>query len=185
MASVSRSPCDTACHTRRTGRRLRLAADPGPFSVAALEPAPALLGLGAWRPAIRLATPDVQVFAIYPAGDGRRAAPDSSRPAEGPDRHRADLLRGAMPSRPQCHGRSRTNCCTRWARRTSTTARTGQPLAPQGLGDPALSPLYPQSTGEIMAGRIATSPGHGGDPGWPGPDRPVGPGTAREIGWLR
>lgn len=32
---------------------------------------------------------------------------------------------------------------------------TGQPLAPDGLADPALSPLYPQKLAEIMGGRIA------------------------------
>ena len=32
---------------------------------------------------------------------------------------------------------------------------TGQPLVPDGLADPSLSPLYPQSRAEIMGGRIA------------------------------
>ncbi len=32
---------------------------------------------------------------------------------------------------------------------------TGQPLAPDGLGEPDLSPLYPQTYAEIMGGRIA------------------------------
>ncbi len=32
---------------------------------------------------------------------------------------------------------------------------TGQPLPPDGLADPELSPLYPQSRAEIMGGRIA------------------------------
>ena len=34
---------------------------------------------------------------------------------------------------------------------------TGQPLAPEGLGEQDRQPLYPQDFGEIMAGRIAIS----------------------------
>ena len=62
--------------------------------------------------------------------------------------------------------------------------RTGQPLAPMGLGDPAQNPLYPQDTGEIMAGRIATSANAAGIPDSLA-QMTVGPVTAREIGWLR
>jgi hypothetical protein len=33
------------------------------------------------------------------------------------------------------------------------------PRFPEGYGDPAQTPLYPQSTAELMAGRRALSPG--------------------------
>jgi hypothetical protein len=61
---------------------------------------------------------------------------------------------------------------------------TGQPLAPDGLGDPSLEPRYPQRAAEIMAGRIALSASEAEIP--PGLRATnVGPATAREIGWLR
>lgn len=60
---------------------------------------------------------------------------------------------------------------------------TGQPLAPDGLANPAQVPLYPQQRAEIMAGRIADS-GYG----WRRPATlqscVVGAATAAEIGWL-
>ena len=40
---------------------------------------------------------------------------------------------------------------------------TGQPLVPEGLGDPGQSPRYPQQFGEIMAGRVAVSARARGD----------------------
>jgi hypothetical protein len=53
---------------------------------------------------------------------------------------------------------------------------------PDGLGDPLQEPRFPQSQGEIMAGRIAVSPVQAELP-----DRltqmVVGAATAREIGW--
>lgn len=59
---------------------------------------------------------------------------------------------------------------------------SGQPIMPEGLGDPGRSPLYPQKRAEIMAGRIAVS-----DSRWrmaPGlRDCVVGDVTAAEIGW--
>jgi hypothetical protein len=61
---------------------------------------------------------------------------------------------------------------------------TGQPLAPQGLGDPDQSPLYPQRTGEIMAGRVATTSRTAAIPASLA-EMTVGPATAREIGWSR
>jgi hypothetical protein len=61
---------------------------------------------------------------------------------------------------------------------------TGQPLEPDGLGDPAQSPRYPQQFGEIMAGRVATN---ARDAVIPGDLTPmlIGPRTAREIGWAQ
>ena len=59
---------------------------------------------------------------------------------------------------------------------------SGQPLVPQGLANPAQSPLYPQAKAEIMAGRIATGAGH-----WRRAASlkscVVGAATAAEIGW--
>ena len=58
----------------------------------------------------------------------------------------------------------------------------GQPIAPEGLANPAKSPLYPQAKAEIMAGRIATSARR-----WRQPASlkscVVGAETAAEIGW--
>ena len=60
---------------------------------------------------------------------------------------------------------------------------TGQPLAPDGLANPAQLPRYPQQRAEIMAGRIATSAY-----GWRRPATlqscVIGAVTAEEIGWL-
>ncbi len=58
----------------------------------------------------------------------------------------------------------------------------GQPIAPDGLANPAQSPLYPQSRAEIMGGRIATSANT-----WAKPASlkscVIGAKTATEIGW--
>lgn len=61
---------------------------------------------------------------------------------------------------------------------------TGQPLVPEGLADPAQSPLYPQQMAEIMGGRIALSETRS--------DTPrslelalIGSKTAAEINWRR
>lgn len=59
---------------------------------------------------------------------------------------------------------------------------TGQPIAPAGLANPGRSPLYPQDSAEIMAGRTATSANH-----WRYPASlkscVIGAETAAEIGW--
>ena len=61
---------------------------------------------------------------------------------------------------------------------------SGQPFAPDGLANPAQSPLYPQQRAEIMGGRIATSSND-----WRRPASlkscVVGSVTAREIGWMQ
>jgi hypothetical protein len=61
---------------------------------------------------------------------------------------------------------------------------TGQPLVPDGLANPAQSPLYPQQRAEIMGGRIATSASY-----WQPPASlkscVIGNSTAAEIGWLQ
>ena len=62
--------------------------------------------------------------------------------------------------------------------------RNGRPLEPDGLGDPAQDPRYPQTQGEIMAGRIAVSGTRAELPNALA-DMVIGPATAREIGWTR
>ena len=60
---------------------------------------------------------------------------------------------------------------------------TGQPMAPDGLADPAQQPLYPQDRAEIMGGRIAISTNS-----WRYPASlkycVIGTQSAIEIGWL-
>jgi hypothetical protein len=158
-----------------------LAANPGPFSVALWS---LRVRYWAWRVAANdpLANPDVQVFAIYQAGDGRRAAPDSTGLQKGLIAiaqifcgRDAVAANAVVITHELLHTLGATDKYDR---------RTGQPLAPQGLGDPGLSPLYPQSTGEIMAGRIATSADTAVIPDSLD-QMTVGPDTAREIGWPR
>jgi hypothetical protein len=56
------------------------------------------------------------------------------------------------------------------------------PRFPDGYGDPAQKPLYPQLTAELMAGRRVLAPGK-----WQQPmsldEVVVGPVTALEIRW--
>jgi len=61
---------------------------------------------------------------------------------------------------------------------------SGQPLEPQGLGDPERVPRYPQERAEIMAGRVALS---GQESEMPRSLAAVvvGAQTAREIGWVK
>ncbi len=61
--------------------------------------------------------------------------------------------------------------------------QTGQPLWPDGFGDPVQTPLFPQQRAEIMGGRVQVSPGWALLP--PSLDfAVVGSATAIEIGWL-
>lgn len=59
----------------------------------------------------------------------------------------------------------------------------GDPVLPDGLGNPEQSPLYPQKKAEIMAGRRALSESHSEMPN-SFKKIVVGEKTAREIGWL-
>jgi hypothetical protein len=61
---------------------------------------------------------------------------------------------------------------------------TGQTLIPDGLGDPELDPLYPQSMAEVMARGRVIAPGREEPPGHLDQLR-VGHTTAIEIGWLK
>ncbi|MEO8040594.1 MAG: hypothetical protein ABI794_17640 [Betaproteobacteria bacterium] len=61
---------------------------------------------------------------------------------------------------------------------------TNLPIFPQGYGDPAQRPTYPQKYAEIMGGRIAVSTTEAVMPENLG-EALVGAATAREIGWDR
>ena len=56
------------------------------------------------------------------------------------------------------------------------------PRFPDGYGDPAQTPLYPQATAELMAGRRALSPGQCVQARSLG-EVIIGPATALEIRW--
>jgi len=138
----------------------------------------------AWRVAMDdpLPTPDVQVFALYHAGDGARALPDS-----------LGLSKGLMAlthlyADRGAHGSNQVVVAHELLHTLGATDKydraTGQPVAPDGLGDPEQSPVFPQRYGEIMAGRIATSAAEAVIPDSLA-QMLVGPATAREIGWLQ
>jgi hypothetical protein len=156
-------------------------ADPGPFNVALWS---LRLRYWAWRVAANdpLPPPDVQVFALYHTPDGGQVAPDST-----------GLQKGLLAvthvfSGPDAVASNQVVLVHEFLHTLGATdkydLRTGQPLAPIGLGDPAQDPLYPQETGEIMAGRIANSARTAEIPDSL-EQMTVGPLTAREIGWAR
>ena len=202
-AGVSAADFDDAtAFLRRQAATYGVALDPPvDFSVsrAAREPPPALatapgpLAVAYWSLRTRwwarrvafddpLPKPDVQVFAVYHAEDGRHAVPDSTGLSKGliavahlfcgPDAVSGNAV---VVTHELLHTLGASDKYDR---------ATGQPLAPDGLGNPAQSPLYPQRTGEIMAGRIAVSAREAVIPESLS-DMVVGPATAREIGWLR
>lgn len=156
-------------------------ADPGLFSVAAWS---LRFRYWAWRVSADdpLPPPDVQVFALFhPAGTGR-AVPDS-----------LGLSKGLMAithlyADRQAAGSNDVVLVHELLHTLGATDKydpsTGLPLEPGGLGDPQQSPRYPQRLGEIMAGRIAASPGEALVPDSL-VQMSVGAATAREIGWLR
>jgi hypothetical protein len=136
----------------------------------------------AWRVAMDdpLPTPDVQVFALYHPADGTSAAPDSLGLSKGL------VAIAQLYADHDAHGSNQVVIAHELLHTLGATdkydRRTGQPLVPQGLGDPDQSPRYPQRRGEIMAGRIATGAASAVIPESLGAMR-VGPETAREIGW--
>jgi hypothetical protein len=158
-----------------------LPARPGPFSIAWWS-----LRLRFWARRVAahdpLAKPDVQVFAIYQQDDGVHAAPDSTGLRKGLVAV-AHLFcgRSAVPDNAMVvtHELLHTLGAT-----DKYDPSTGQPRVPDGLGDPARTPLYPQRSGEIMAGRIAVSPNRAEIPHSLS-EMVVGPATAAEIGWSR
>jgi len=155
--------------------------DPGPLSVALWS---LRLRYWAWRVAANdpLPPPDVRVFALYHTPDGGQVAPDST-----------GLRKGLVAvthvfSGPDAAASNQVVLTHEFLHTLGATdkydLRTGQPLAPIGLGDPSRNPPYPQDIGEIMAGRIATSARSAEIPDSL-EQMTVGPVTAREIGWLR
>jgi hypothetical protein len=138
----------------------------------------------AWRVAIDdpLPTPDVQVFALFHAGDGARAVPDSLGLSKGL-MALAHLYAGA-----DAQGSNQVVLAHELLHTLGATDKydraTGLPVVPDGLGDPEQSPFFPQHFGEIMAGRIATGANEAVIPASL-EQMLVGPATAREIGWLR
>lgn len=154
---------------------------PGPFSVALWS---LKMRYWAWRVAADdpLPTPDVQVFALYHEADGASAVPDSLGLSKGLIAV-THLYAGSDAAQSNQVVLAHELLHTLGAADKYDPA-TGQPLAPDGLGDPAQQPLYPQAYAEIMAGRTALSSREAEIP--PGlHDVVVGPATAREIGWLR
>jgi hypothetical protein len=135
----------------------------------------------AWRDP--LPTPDVQVFATFSPthDDGATAVPDSVGLSKG-------LVAVAhLYAVREASGSNQVVLAHELLHTLGATDKyepgSGQPLAPQGLGEPDREPLYPQQYGEIMAGRIALSGDEAAMPD--GLDAMVvGDLTAREIGWL-
>ena len=129
-----------------------------------------------------LPDPDVQIFALYHRSADAAAVPDSVGLSKGL-MALAHLYAGADASGTNqvvlTHELLHTLGATDKYDRT-----TGAPLVPVGLGDPERSPLFPQATAEIMAGRIAVSTAAAVMPDSLG-SVVVGPFTAREIGWTR
>lgn len=155
--------------------------DPGPFSVALWS---LRMRYWAWRVAASdpLPTPDVQVFALYHAADQTTAVPDSLGLSKGL------LAVTHLYAGREAAGSNLVVLVHELLHTLGSTDKydraTGQPLVPDGLGDPAQQPLYPQAFAEIMAGRLALSPREAEIPQGLG-QAVVGAATAREIGWLR
>jgi hypothetical protein len=157
-----------------------LPARPGPFTVA-------LWSLRLRWYAARVAwsdplpTPDVQVFATFaPITANGAALPDSIGLSKG-------LVAIAhLYGDRQAAGSNQVVVAHELLHTLGATDKydpaSGQPLDPDGLGEPERSPRYPQPVGEIMAGRIATSP-HDAVMATSLRSMRVGTGTAREIGW--
>lgn len=61
---------------------------------------------------------------------------------------------------------------------------TGQPIYPQGYGDPQQSPRYPQKTAELMAGHIALSE-QKSKMAESFRQVVINTDTAKEVGWLK
>ena len=155
--------------------------DPGPVSAALWS---LRMRYWAWRVAADdpLPPPEVQVFALYRAADGAQVAPDSTGLRKG-------LVAVAqLYADPAAAGSNAVVLTHELLHTLGATDKydraTGRPVAPEGLGDPSREPRYPQDTGEIMAGRVATSADDAVIPDSLG-QMTVGTVTAREIGWLR
>lgn len=138
----------------------------------------------AWRVAANdpLPPPDIQVFAIYYPSVSGQPLPDSLGLSKG-----LVVVARLFASRSAEDGNQVVvvhELLHTLGATDKYDPRNGLPLAPDGLGDPAQDPRYPQTQGEIMAGRIAMSASSAELPESLA-DMLVGPATAREIGWTR
>ena len=156
-------------------------AEPGPFSVAVWS---LHMRYWAWRVAANdpLPRPDVQVFALYHPADGASAVPDSLGMSKGL------VAVTHLYAGDEAAGSNQVVLVHEFLHTLGATDKydpaTGQPLVPDGLGDPGQEPRYPQRAAEIMAGRTAVSASEAEIPLSLAATN-VGPATAREIGWLR
>jgi len=138
----------------------------------------------AWRVAANdpLPTPDVQLFAVYHPADDTPAVPDSLGLSKGL------MALAHLYADREAQGSNQVVLAHELLHTLGATDKyersSGQPLEPEGLGDPGQSPRYPQQYAEIMAGRIATSASAAVIPATLD-EVLVGPLTAREIGWQR
>jgi hypothetical protein len=138
----------------------------------------------AWRVAADdpLPPPDIQVFAIYYPEVSDQPLPDSLGLSKG-----LMVVARLFASRG-AEGGNQVVVVHELLHTLGATdkydPRSGVPLVPDGLGDPAQEPRYPQTQGEIMAGRIARSANTAELPESLA-EMVVGPVTAREIGWTR
>ena len=138
----------------------------------------------AWRVAANdpLPPPDIQLFAIYHPGVTGQPLPDSLGLSKGlvavarlfasrdaSDENQVVIMHELLHTLGASDKYDRRN---------------GRPLVPEGLGDPSQDPRYPQTQGEIMAGRIAVSATQAELPDSLA-DMVIGAATAREIGWTR
>jgi len=128
-----------------------------------------------------LPAPDIQVFALYSRlGPGAVAMPDSVGLSKGLialTHLYGDAVAAGSNQVVLVHEVLHTLGAT-----DKYDFATGQPLAPEGLGEQDRQPLYPQDFGEIMAGRIATS-ARDAVVADSLEQMLVGPVTALEIGW--
>lgn len=160
-----------------------------------LSERPNMLSIMAWSLRLRwyatrvawddpLPTPDVQVFATFaPLDDqGAAALPDSVGLSKG-------LIAVAhLYASREAAGSNQVVIAHELLHTLGATDKydfgTGQPRAPDGLGEPDREPTYPQAYAEIMAGRIALAPNEAAVPESLD-DVVVGELTAREIGWTQ
>ena len=128
-----------------------------------------------------LPAPDIQVFALFSRlGPGSAAMPDSVGLSKGL------IALTHLYGDAAAAGSNQVVLVHEVLHTLGATDKydfaTGQPLAPQGLGEQDRQPLYPQDFGEIMAGRIATS-ARDAVVADSLEQMLVGPVTALEIGW--
>jgi len=154
---------------------------PGPLSIAVWS-----LKMRHWAERVAahdpLPPPDVQVFAVFHASDGNHALPDSLGLSKGL------VAVTHLYAGTTAVGSNQVVLAHELLHTLGATDKydpaTGQPRAPDGLGDPLQEPRYPQRSAELMAGRIALTAHEAVIPESLRQTN-IGPVTAREIGWAR